>query len=1519
MWDFIHEGGKVVQTCTEGGKGNMRLRSIIKQWSPRAKSGLAALLFFVAYTMSAVVPFMPAAGASALDTGWQTPTATHAPNNWGTTTFANIQTSDNNYHTGTAGKDQGYSFSLPALAANAVINGIEVSAEAKSTDNTGCQLGVALSWNGGTSYSNYQNANLGSSDATKAFGGTSDTWGHTWAASELSGANFVAKVLANDPDQGSNGNSCDNAETTSVDVLTVRVNYTVPVTPVANPTLPASCGLDIALVIDNSTSISSTEMGQMKTALTSFTNALAGTPTEFSVTRFATTATVLQPFTDDVTAVNTAINGVPTGGGYTNWEDGLIKAKSTLPNRTNPDLVIFATDGDPTTSNTVGGTDTNQPNAHLDPAITAANSVKSGGARMLALGIGLGNDAGSVSRLKQISGPNADTGNVLTSDVITTDFSTLASDLAKFAEQTCGGTITTQKLIDQDGNLQTTQDQVPASGWTFDVNGGSNPAATVTDSKGLTPAVKVDAGNGYSVNETVQSGYGVIGASCTGASTNGTWNGGAAVTGMVVASNNVVRCTFINTLKKGHITVHKVTNPAGDSSTFSVTASGSGAITGNATRSISTAADVTYEVVYGTYGVTEAAATGWSPSYSNCANIVVNDNNPNPTCTITNTKLGSLTIVKDAQPNDAQDFGFTTSGNGLSSFSLDDDSDATLSNTKVFSNLSPGSYSVTEGSTPGWQLTGLICSTNNYTTNNSQVSVTLAAGQNTTCTFTNTKLGSLSGVKYEVNADKSIVTPASGWLITLLKDGVSTGLTQTTGANGSYSFGNLLPGNYSVSETMLGGWTQVYSPVAVAIGAGQNATGQNFGNFKNGSISGYKFDDHNGNGSENQGDEHLSGWTMTLYKLVNSVYQSVDQAVTNQSGNYSFTNLAPGSYSVCETAQSGWTQTYPANNACQMVAIDKSGESNTGVSFGNQPHGTLTVIKNTDDGLGNVTKDVSGWTWNYDGKYQSDGSLTASSSNEVTVPADTYAVSENAQDGYHFTSVSCTNNGNPVNVSQAESFDVWVGANDTVVCTYLNTHNKANITVTKIVHNDNGGTADVSDFNLYVNKTQVTSGDANGFLTDQTYDVSEQAKVDGYQQTSLNCWLANDPLKLSLDMPFTLHNGQDVNCEIVNDDIAPKLTVYKYVYNGVTNMTKTSSDFTMNVDGTNVSDSSFPGSWSGTTVTLNAGEYSVSEGAHDGYDMYTYGDCSSTIAIGEHNYCYIENDAIEDPQINVVKSGPAAAHEGDTVDYTFTVTNPGNVPFPAVDVDDDIAGAGSYVSGDTNDNQYLDPGEAWLYTASYTIPAETTSVHNTVTACGSYGYDDREKVSVDSVDNGYTTVCATDDHTLTVLHPSISVVKTGPANVQLGKSATYTFTVTNTGDTPLDITKVMDNIAGVGAYVSGDTNSNGLLDLNETWVYTANYATMHTGSITNTVQVCGVDELKLEVCATANHTTIVYVPQVLGASTTLENTGSGIAMPLLLSTGVLGISLAVMLQQDRRKRSLSARFVGYISQPFEKK
>lgn len=197
-----------------------------------------------------------------------------------------------------------------------------------------------------------------------------------------------------------------------------------------NPSLTQTCGLDIALVLDVSTSISRTQFTQMKSALTGFVTTFGGGETQFSVTRFANNATVVQGFTNSAAAVNNAINSMSQANG-TNWEDALRKAHGSFdPRPDKQNLLIIATDGEP-------ATDRGQ-SIPVDSARMVANSIKGGGTRILVMGI-IGNpNSPSINNMKQISGPSVNTGSVLTSDVITTSFSALAGNLATFANQTCG-------------------------------------------------------------------------------------------------------------------------------------------------------------------------------------------------------------------------------------------------------------------------------------------------------------------------------------------------------------------------------------------------------------------------------------------------------------------------------------------------------------------------------------------------------------------------------------------------------------------------------------------------------------------------------------------------------------------------------------------------------------------------------------------------------------------------------------------------------------------------------------------------------------------------------------------------------------------------------------------------------------------------------------------------------------------------------------------------------------------------
>ncbi len=96
-----------------------------------------------------------------------------------------------------------------------------------------------------------------------------------------------------------------------------------------------------------------------------------------------------------------------------------------------------------------------------------------------------------------------------------------------------------------------------------------------------------------------------------------------------------------------------------------------------------------------------------------------------------------------------------------------------------------------------------------------------------------------------------------------------------------------------------------------------------------GSISGMKFDDLNGNGV-NDAEPGLAGWNITLTNESGGVVTNV----TDVNGNYSFTGLADGNYTVGEVLQAGWSQTAPKTGTFN-ITISGGNEIN-GLDFGNQ-------------------------------------------------------------------------------------------------------------------------------------------------------------------------------------------------------------------------------------------------------------------------------------------------------------------------------------------------------------------------------------------------------------------------------------------------------------------------------------------------------------------------------------------------------------------------------------------------------
>ncbi|GAA2993427.1 SdrD B-like domain-containing protein [Actinokineospora diospyrosa] len=290
-----------------------------------------------------------------------------------------------------------------------------------------------------------------------------------------------------------------------------------------------------------------------------------------------------------------------------------------------------------------------------------------------------------------------------------------------------------------------------------------------------------------------------------------------------------------------------------------------------------------------------------------------------------------------------------------------------------FTSVQAGTYVVTETQPAayddGTDTPGTIGSSGG----NDIVNITLTSGQSSTGNlFAERPTSSLAGNVY-LDADNSgtingAEAGLSGVTVTLTgtdSDGNAITLTATSAATtGLYSFPDLRAGTYTVTETQPGAYSDGKETVgtssgtlsppnaisAISLAARTNATGYLFGEYVAVSISGTVQDD-GGNGIGNVSIA-LSG-------------AATSTTTTAPNGTFTFTNLAPGTYTLTETQPTGYgdgpeTNGTPAGNVSVNDVISgivvSSGNTGTGYIFA-EDRGSLAGVVFDDydnDGIKDV-------------------------------------------------------------------------------------------------------------------------------------------------------------------------------------------------------------------------------------------------------------------------------------------------------------------------------------------------------------------------------------------------------------------------------------------------------------------------------------------------------------------------------------------------------------------------------------
>lgn len=814
----------------------------------------------------------------------------------------------------------------------------------------------------------------------------------------------------------------------------------------------------------------------------------------------------------------------------------------------------------------------------------------------------------------------------------------------------CQDGFTVPIIVPEFADIEVIKDLIPSNDTgTFNLQvDGADEASCVGDA-GTSGTVAVEAGTNdnpgatHTVGETACQGTDLqnydTSISCVD---RGTTNVVASGNGTGPLNINVdpdddIVCTITNSVPTGTLTVTKQLSPESDLGLFNLLVDGNTEATnvgdGGTTGALTLDA--------GDYTVSETAGTATdlnnyvSEIGGDCdlqGNVTVPAGG-SAQCTITNTrKTGTLILEKILNPTDDSSlWDMEVTGDNVSE-------NTTLghSQTDQFT-LPTGEYAIVEN--PDETVVEDIYDSS-YSCVSGETVVASGQGRNiddlavnynetVTCTFTNVARGSITGTKYEVESDGSIIGALQGWVIRLFQ-GDTEVASDTTDENGFFSFTGLVQGVYTLVEDLVAGWTQIFSPTVVTLDPGETDAGNDFGNFENvsvtacklidedgnvqttddqtiffndggwpmtlvvdgqdeetrptseedgcytwenlgpghtygvreqsivgythlgstsqdfgpaesgenyshtfynfqnGSISGKKFNDLNGDHVRTNGttDPNLPGWTIRLDLegtatppscTVGTINGEYCEQVTNGSGNYNFTNLGPGVYIVSEVLQAGWLQTRPnASFGGEGAQADgtyrltmTSGRIINDRLFGNQGRGSITVNKNVDvngDGDLDDAEDVLGatdWTW-YMGD---DGGHSTGST--VDVSAGNYDISEQQKPNYHFSDLQCSGEGNEF---QGAFGNVAVDPGEDVTCTYTNTRDTGNVLVSKYHDSNANGIHDEGEDLL--SSWTINLGGFNG-QTDEdgviTFDVptgeytlSEVIQTDWFQ-SNISC------------------------------------------------------------------------------------------------------------------------------------------------------------------------------------------------------------------------------------------------------------------------------------------------------------------------------------------------------------------------------------------------------------------------------
>jgi uncharacterized repeat protein (TIGR01451 family) len=235
-------------------------------------------------------------------------------------------------------------------------------------------------------------------------------------------------------------------------------------------------------------------------------------------------------------------------------------------------------------------------------------------------------------------------------------------------------------------------------------------------------------------------------------------------------------------------------------------------------------------------------------------------------------------------------------------------------------------------------------------------------------------------------------------------------------------------------------------------------------------------------------------------------------------------------------------------------------------------------------------------------------------------------------------------------------------------------------------------------------------------------------------------------------------------------------------------------------------------------------------------DVTAQSTCGTVTDVSDSS-AWVVDIVLNSPGIEIIKQGPECVQVGAPIVWQFTVNNIGNINLTSVKFSDPALGISNKALPD------LIVGASYSWTQNSNAPMSSGTVTNVGSVVASSQFGDVSDSS-DSV-------------SVSVVNPKISIQKGGPDNVEPGADIVWTFSIVNTGDTPL--TNVVFNDPPVGVTLTY-TDNGGVLAVGAKWEFTYTTVAPESGDVDNYAYVTALGSCGIQVRDDDDHTVEVESP-----------------------------------------------------------